>query len=257
MYSHCLIPSRITTSHCRKKPFPGSLTDSHRFTHNSSSELFAFKGNPARLPSASTVPAFISTWPTLPLDLTAASFLSPSAVSIQQRPGEELDENDDSNVNSVLAVADDNGGIHPFLDGSFPLGVIDVGKECTITSLYKGDNTRYFFHPASLPNATSTTQLSPTELSIPFLRDRVARDVARSSTAARELAWYTFRVVKEMRAAWFGSDTQQGAREAGPKWLRALEQRQKKFGSEWDSPFIHASSFTTPEQRTNDTLFWT
>ena len=59
----------------------------------------------------------------------------------------------------------------------------------------------------------------------------MTRDVARVSTSARELAWYTFRVIKEMRATWFGSDTNQGARDMGAKWLRALDERQlEKYG---------------------------
>ena len=38
-------------------------------------------------------------------------------------------------------------------------------------------------------------------------------------------------VVKEMRHVWFGSDTHAGARELGPKWIRALETKQKdQFG---------------------------
>lgn len=68
-------------------------------------------------------------------------------------------------------------------------------------------------------------------MNLPLLQSRIVRDIARVTSSMRELMWYTMRVVKEMRAIWFGSDTNGGARELGPKWLRALETRQKnQFG---------------------------
>jgi anaphase-promoting complex subunit 4 len=39
------------------------------------------------------------------------------------------------------------------------------------------------------------------------------------------------RVVREMKGAWFGSDTATGARELGPRWVNALKAKQKtQFG---------------------------
>ncbi|KAJ3554550.1 hypothetical protein NM688_g3049 [Phlebia brevispora] len=197
----------------------------------SASELFAFQGSQhARSSSKSIMPQIISSWPTLPIDLNAASFQS-FMNGRTQRPGEELDEVDDSNVNSILVVSDNSGNIYGFLDGYYPLGTISLDLECTISSMYKSDNVRYYLHPNIGSSASQQTLLRPVSLNIPFLQGRTLRDVARVSTSARELAWYAIRVVKEMRGTWFGSDTHSGAREAGPKWLRALEQRQKqKYG---------------------------
>ena len=168
----------------------------------------------------------------LPPDLTAATFQLPNAYTKFMRPGEELDEIDDSNVNSVLAVADDLGNIYAFLDGSYSLGVLSIGEQCGVASFYKSSNTRYFIHSTvTSAETTSSTQMLPSVIDIPYLQNRIPRDVARVSSSSRELAWYTYRVIKEMRAAWFGSDINQGAREVGPKWLRALEERQRqKFG---------------------------
>lgn len=36
------------------------------------------------------------------------------------------------------------------------------------------------------------------------------------------------RVVKEMRSIWFGCETNSGAREWGPRWVRSLETKQKE-----------------------------
>jgi hypothetical protein len=68
-------------------------------------------------------------------------------------------------------------------------------------------------------------------LTMPLLSTRKARDFARLSSTARELVWYLIRIVKEMREAWYGSENQTGARELGPKWVRALEAKQKEFSA--------------------------
>lgn len=65
----------------------------------------------------------------------------------------------------------------------------------------------------------------------PLLSKREARDFAKLGTAGRALAHYSMRVVKEMREVWLGSDSNTGAREFGPKWVRTLEVKQKdQFG---------------------------
>jgi len=43
------------------------------------------------------------------------------------------------------------------------------------------------------------------------------------------------RIVKEMRAIWFGTETHGGIREWGPRWVRALETKQKEqFGRRYN-----------------------
>lgn len=152
--------------------------------------------------------------------------------SQESRPGEELDEIDDSNVNSILAVSDDAGNIYAFLDGSYPLGVIELGSACSVLSLHKHENAALFLHAQTRsPTSIQHTATRPTVIQVPFLGPRFYRDLARASSTCRELVWYAMRVVKEMRAAWFGSQTQTGARELGPNWIRTLEQKQREqFG---------------------------
>lgn len=175
----------------------------------------------------------ISAWPTLPSDLIAASIKPPRSGNQQPRPGEELDEIDDTNLNSILVVSDDDGRLHSFLDGSYPLGTIPLGIECTIESLFLIGNVLYA-HPQVLHASNlRLTSLRPTIIRLPFLQQRMVRDVARVSSATRELAWYSMRVVKEMLAVWFGTTTNGGARELGPTWMIALSRKEEQFGGMW------------------------
>ncbi|EPT04312.1 hypothetical protein FOMPIDRAFT_125581 [Fomitopsis schrenkii] len=201
--------------------------------HTSATDLFAFKQKPAR-GIASNQPAVIASWPTLPSDLLAASIQSAKLGAQRPRPGEDLDEADLTNMDSVLAVADDAGHLHCFLDGSYPLGIIASMAPCIASMSLAKDNDLLFAHPRFTdPKMTS---LRPAVIHLPYLRRRALRDVARVSSSVRELVWYAMRVIKDMRAAWFGGEAQSGARELGPKWIRALETRMKdEFGQ--DEPY--------------------
>lgn len=171
----------------------------------------------------------ISAWPTLPQDLLVAS-IQPSKLGGGPHPGEDLDEVDTANVDSVLVAADDSGHMYGFLDGSYPLGVIDPGLEFSTICLLK-EKDLLLAQPRFSHSGQMVAGLLPIILRLPQLQQRTLREVARTSSSVRELVWYTMRVVKDMRAAWFGSDTQNGARELGPKWVHALEERQRvEFG---------------------------
>lgn len=140
-----------------------------------------------------------------------------------------MDEADDRNVDSILCVGDDSGNIHCFLDGSFPLGSFQFNTSNPTVSISKDSKEPIFF--AHLSTSAGATDVPPAIVRLPLLRRRIVRDVARTSTSARELAWYVLRSVKEMRTTWYGSESQSGAREMGTKWVAALELKQKnQFG---------------------------
>ncbi|KAI1797865.1 anaphase-promoting complex, cyclosome, subunit 4-domain-containing protein [Ganoderma leucocontextum] len=198
-----------------------------------SSELFAFQGVRSK-PSETTnvIPASIDSWPHLPSDLAAASIAANRPESEQTFPEAE-NEADDTNVNSILAVADNLGYVHLFLEGSYPLGAVSLQSKFFPRSLYKLRD-HFFAHigPAT-PAADSAVGLLPAVVQLPYLTGRHLRDVARVSSSARELVSYAMRVVRDMRAAWWGTDGAVSARDLGPKWLRSLEDRQKnEFGHE-------------------------
>ena len=170
---------------------------------------------------------------------------------------EAADEPDDTNLNSVLAVADDSGQIHMFMEGSYLLGTISTVKENYPRSLYKFKEF-FFAHmgPSSLDEGA--VAVMPYAMKIPYLNTRHCRDVARVSTASRELAAYILHVVKDMRDAWLGTETQGGARDLGPKWLQSLEARQaKEFGRKSQRHAVPVHSCLTACQRRTLTPCWT
>lgn len=199
----------------------------------SAADLFAFQGSQTRSIPKPSPPDVFKYWPALLPDNLAASISSPlqdgksNEASDNQKDGSE-----DANMNSILAITDNLGHIHYFLDGSFPLGTMQIMPDVTITSLFKDPKLPVFLaHLQRSTENSGSTDLQPVTIEIPLLKTRKPRDLASLSSTTRELVWYITRVVKEMRAMWFGSDTFSGARELGPKWIRALESKQKdQFG---------------------------
>lgn len=195
----------------------------------SATDLFAFQGSQTRATPKSSVPDVIESWPALHPDPLAASISSSQGRNHSNGPAELVDEADDANLNSILAVSDDVGSIHCFLDGSYPLGAISLKSGLSTTSLFK-DSTRpiFFAHPKlSIDKGNAATDLPPTLVELPLLGTRKVRDLAQLSSTARELMLYIIRVTKDMRDIWFGSESFSGARELGPKWMRALEEKQR------------------------------
>lgn len=194
----------------------------------SATDLFAFEGLKKR-PSANTgFPEVIAKWPTLPPDLVSASMKPTDAPRYRQGGEESLDEADDRNTNSILCAGDDMGNIHCFLDGSFPLGTLLFNTNFPIASLYKKPDEPTF--SINIRTAETGTSLAPTIVDMTLLKGRNVRNVARTSSTARELTWYIMRCVKEMQKFWYGQDSQGSARTMGPKWVEALEKKQTQFG---------------------------
>ncbi|KAI5124653.1 hypothetical protein M0805_004261 [Coniferiporia weirii] len=199
-------------------------------------DLFAFQGTqPRQSPKTSSLPDVIASWPSLPTDPLTAS-IKPSPRAGDNRPGEELDEKDLTNVDSLLAAIDDAGQIHCFLDGSYPLGAITLGPGCEAKMLMKNNaESSLLVHAEFRPRSTPTpvlNNLAPMSVELPLLYAKSTRHIAESCSAARELAWYAIRVVKEMRKAWFGGDGHEGARELNANYVRGLEKRQFGFNQE-------------------------
>jgi anaphase-promoting complex subunit 4 len=194
---------------------------------HSATDLFAFQGGLKRSLQNTKFPDVIANWPSLPPDPVAASIKAPS---VGMHPGEELDERDDRNDDSVLCACDDMGNVHCFLDGSFPLGTFPFNTNNATGSLFK-DAKKPIFYTHIRSSSSSGTDLAPTIVKVPLLEQRIVRDVARTCSAAKELTWYVMRSIKEMRTAWCGSEYQNGAKEVGHKWIVTLETKQRdQFG---------------------------
>jgi anaphase-promoting complex subunit 4 len=178
------------------------------------------------------LPEAIRTWPYLQPDPVLASIATPLLVRQQELGRTTVEDEVDSHLNTLLVAADDMGYLHYYLDGSYPLGAVLVRHGTSVTCLGKDViEPKFYGHLREQPDETKTTSASPVVIDLPLLQTRQPRDVALLSTSARELLWYAMRTVREMRTAWFGSEAQTGARELGPRWLRALETTQREqFG---------------------------
>ena len=194
----------------------------------SATDLFAFEGLKKRPSANAKFPEVIAKWPTLPPELVSASMKPADAPRYRQGGEEDLDEADDRNTNSILCAGDDMGNIHCFLDGSFPLGTLLFNTNFSIAGLYKKPGEPTF--SINIRTAENGTCLAPTIVDMTLLKRRSVRDVARTSSTARELTWYIMRCVKEMQKFWYGQDLQGSARTMGPKWVEALEKKQIQFG---------------------------
>ncbi|PCH33624.1 hypothetical protein WOLCODRAFT_93867 [Wolfiporia cocos MD-104 SS10] len=231
----------------RHQPLLDALQDESQTL--TSTDLFGFDGTQARGATV-TLPSVISSWPTLPSDPLAAS-IQPSQPSSQARPGEEHDVADDANIDSTLVTSDDSGNIYCFLDGQYPLGAIVTSRGVSMASLYKDDDL--FFAHSQFSKPAKATAVRPILVQLPHLLHRHVRDVARTSSSVRDLVWYAMRVIKEMRGIWFGSDTHNGARELGPKWIRSLESRGAAFDNNSTNAMLDLTSLLTTG-RLSDTL---
>lgn len=197
-------------------------------------ELFAFQGTAGRKQTKSALPDVIQTWPTLPSDPLLASIKPAARDGQAARPGAELDAAEDANLGSLLIVADAQGDLYPFLDGSFPLGVAAAGSSTPLTPHGVGtvnkDSGRaaLFLHRRLTADALGPIAARPSVLSLPLMDARVAREAAQLASAARALVWYATRCVSELRGAWQGDTPgQPGACEFGARWLRVFADKQK------------------------------
>ena len=199
---------------------------------HSASDLFGFQDSQTR-PAASLYPDIIESWPTLSPDPLPASINPPHNTS-PDRSREATDAVDDSNENSLLVVSNDLGHMNCFLDGSFPLGRIFLGAELAVMSLTKCPTRPMLLAHLCKPlvNGTNTfIILSPVVVGIPLIERRQLRDLAKLSSTARELIWYVMCIVQQMCNVWCGSEASSGAQELGPRFIQALESKQKdQFG---------------------------
>lgn len=207
------------------------------------SDLFSFQGVlPTSTAKAPKLPDSIANWPSLPPDLIAASIKpSPRPGDPQRRPGgppeEVLDDvrpENSPNYDSLVIATDDQCRCHFFMDATFPLGYVSIGQvaegvACEVVSLMNPPFRAVILaHVTYRVREQGYTNLAPISVDLSALRTPQTREVARCSSAARELAWYMMRVVEEMRTAWMGSaEHGEGARALGPKWVKEVEARQR------------------------------
>lgn len=156
----------------------------------------------------------------------------------QKRPGtteEVLDDvriENSLNYDSMVVAADDHCQCHFFLDATYPLGSFSVGEVengmtayiSSLTPAPVGEIT--FYHTSYQVGDKVMTSTVPRLADLAPLRSPQTREVAKASSAARDLAWYMLRAMDEMRNTWIGEQGD-GAHAIGPKWIKEIETRQR------------------------------
>lgn len=188
-------------------------------------DAFGFRTTQTK-PTADNLPDAFTSWPTLPIDQLAASIQPPKKARELQDEG--LDESDDSNKNSILAVVDDSGSMQFFLDGTYPLGLVKMDPDASIVTLVKPASYALLAFQSHMDKSLSHsfTSLLPAEVELALLSSRRPREVAQLSSAAHQLCMYAYRIVDDLRTAWVGSLSQPGAMYPGFRWLKKLAELQ-------------------------------
>lgn len=177
----------------------------------------------------------ISQWPSLTHALEDASIGSSNTTDdTDYKRGDLGGTSQATEENSLLIVADENGALHLFLDGSCFLGSITLPGKFPPTFMHKHSSLPLLLlHPENRNGDLLAAGMYPISVDIPLLGTPSARDFARLSSAARELIWYMMRVLSEVKEGWLGSASVTGARQIGMKWIQALERRlREQYGRE-------------------------
>ncbi|KAG9000900.1 hypothetical protein FRB93_012505 [Tulasnella sp. JGI-2019a] len=151
----------------------------------------------------------------------------PAAPTTAQEP---LNENMDKEVqNSLLIASDDIGQLYIFLEGSYPLGQVSLGTTCSTTCIVKPSQEKPVLLAHNFDLAERSTSLLPVSIELPLLASPSLRSVSKMSTSVRALLVYVARVLEDMRRAWFGTDSLDGGRDAGKKWIKLLEEKERQL----------------------------
>ena len=135
---------------------------------------------------------------------------------------------DRSLENTMVVASDSTGTLHLFLDGSYALGTIDLRVGSCASSVAQANQLSPFFVQTRMTlDSSSFTSTTPTTIQLPLLDSPAVRNVAKVSTVAHSLLTYTLRVLEDMRRAWFGTDSLEGGRDVGQKWIKVLEEKER------------------------------
>ena len=221
-------------------------------TSPSQPETFSFGTDITSRARTETAPDAIDEWPhfedTLHLASIAASDNAPEddpddggrAVDYQHISDE------DPLVNSLIIVSTNVGWLLPYLDGAvrFPLGYIHgvpaKSHILEVSAAPGSDHGTISSLNVHAFHASVGTNAVPQRLDMSLLPTKTLREVARVSSAARDLLWYAIRVTHSMREGWVGSGaegSEEGAHILGRKFLKNVEDRIRAHSSEVAPPF--------------------
>ncbi|KAI6047625.1 anaphase-promoting complex, cyclosome, subunit 4-domain-containing protein [Pisolithus marmoratus] len=212
--------------------------------HVTATDLFAFQGTQTRSTRQVSVPDVISQWPSLAPILEDISISPPDQTDENYKSGSQGSSSRKPDEDSLLVLADERGGLHLFLAGTYCLGTIALPGGHPPIFLYKHPGKPVLlFHSESPEGDLFSVVVQPTPVNIPLLGTLAVRDFARLSSAARELTRYIMSVLDELKEGWLSSTSVTGAREIGKTWVASLEKRLKEEYEENPDVVFELTSF--------------
>ncbi|KAH7106349.1 anaphase-promoting complex, cyclosome, subunit 4-domain-containing protein [Auriculariales sp. MPI-PUGE-AT-0066] len=220
------------------------------------SESFAF-GSHNTPAQSDNVPTHITQWPCLGDTLRLASIAS-SDFNIGDDADPEdggrdtdLNDQDEDPIRDSLVVASDSAGsLHLYLDGSFPVGHLDLqassGGACRILGLSAPPAPATGTVPLLAVHALHRrrgTNAIPQHIRTDLLAVKATREMVRASSVARDLIWYALRVIKSMREIWLGRGPgDEGSHVLGRKFTKLIEERMRAHSKQVPHPVYELSS---------------
>lgn len=154
--------------------------------------------------------------------------------------------------NSIVIVADAQGALHLFLEGSYALGLINLGKDSAAVSIHQSRRPApLIVHTLVGQGSDKTTSLQPSVVKLPLLDESTVYNVANVSSAVFALLKYSIRVLNDMVKAWFGTESLEGGRDVGRKWIKVLEEKEMLLDGDGHNsfPFAQHHAHTPLQQR--------
>jgi hypothetical protein len=231
----------IERLHCTRKP--ESLPFGARRTEQDANSTPPPDRDPSILPSLIDDPYAA----TIALPVHAGENPAGKRINFQ----DEMLEAQKPLMHSLLVVGGSSGHLHFFMDGYYAIGSHYLGVACDPISVFAPPMPQYdpnrdpipdakLFAFSSCPSSTllpsvpnpfgQLTNITAASLRLPLLHQPWTQALARTSTTVRSLLIYSSAAVYEMRDGWMGTNTREGARGLGAKWLTHLEQMQAAHG---------------------------
>ncbi|KAG8734146.1 hypothetical protein FRC11_010891 [Ceratobasidium sp. 423] len=172
----------------------------------------------------------------LPPSPIAASLAPADRAPTRNKPTSSTtkDEQADPNRGTLVVIADSNGLVHLFLDGSYAVGEVRVYPSPTAVRMSglskRGSITSFGVYGSGLTSGTTrSTSLTPTLVHVPLATSPETHKVARASSTLKALLEYIHLGVEELEVIWCGrsKDGRGGVKDVGSFWAKIILEKER------------------------------
>ncbi|CAE7060759.1 unnamed protein product [Rhizoctonia solani] len=171
----------------------------------------------------------------LPPSPITASLAPADRVPTRNKPSSTTkDEQVDPNRGTLVVIADSNGLVHLFLDGSYAVGEVRVHPSSTAVRMSglskRGSITSFGMYGSGLTSGTTrSTSLTPTLVHVPLATTPETLKVARASSTVKALLEYIHLGIEELEIIWCGrsKDGRGGVRDVGSFWYKIILEKER------------------------------